>query len=178
MIIWLSILVSVSIVSGCIGDEPETTVTVRRVKMPEEDEPKTGVSKSPPQSPPEDAPGSPPQSPPEDTSRGPLPPMDLGEPTPEEEEEAKIVALEDERVQTLLQGKTYELKVVGCRLSPDGEPQYLLVLELENGETFIIIVNMSQSIVTEIREGGVANQKDRGGSQGKGENDGKSGEPP
>lgn len=104
--------------------------------------------------------------------------MDLEEPTQEEEEEAKSIALEDERVQSLLLGNTYELKVVGCKLLPNGERQCLLVLELENGETYIIIVNMSQSIVAEIREGGVAQQKDRGGSQGKGERDGKSGEPP
>jgi hypothetical protein len=68
----LAILVGVSVLSGCIGDEPETIVTVRKVKIQEEDEPETGVSKSPPQSPTvalED---------------------DLDEPTPEEEK-AKTV---------------------------------------------------------------------------------------
>ena len=90
----------------------------------------------------------------------------------------KTIALEDERVQTLLQGTTYELDVVGCRLSPDGEPQCILVLELENGEKYTIIVNITLSIVIDIREGDFAEQKDRGTKQKEEEQEGKSGESP
>ncbi|KYK33407.1 MAG: hypothetical protein HXS48_25720 [Theionarchaea archaeon] len=147
--IGLVILVSVSALSGCIGqddDETGTKVTVRRVEIPEsEDDSGTMTSESPPQSPPF--------------------PGNLEEPTPEEEEEAKRIALEDERVQDLIQGSDYELEVIGCMVLPNGEKRCMLLLELENGEKYTIIVNMSEGIVEEIMEG-EGGRRDRGGGEG------------
>lgn len=72
---------------------------------------------------------------------------------PEEEEKAIEIALEDEGVQNLISGSDYELEVMGCMTSPDGGTRCLLSLELENGETYIIIINMDESVVEGIREG-------------------------
>lgn len=158
--IGLVILMSISALSGCIGqDEKETKVTVRRVKISEseddsgEDDSGTLISENPPQSPPQS-----PQFP------------NLEEPTPEEEEEAQRIALEDERVQDLLQGSDYKLEVIGCMTLPSGEKRCTLLLELENGEKYTIIVNMSEGVVEEILEG-------EGGQRERGEGKGGSGQP-
>ena len=148
-IIGLTIVVAVSVLSGCIGDEPETTVTIRREKLSDPEDEKRPVT---PQNPPEDLPQDPPQSP---------PPMGLEEPTPEEEEEAIRIALEDERVQDLIQGSDYELQVMGCRLLPNGEKLCFILLELENGEKYTIIINLSGGIVMDIREGEIT-EKSKG----------------
>ncbi len=79
--------------------------------------------------------------------------MDIEEPTPEEEEGAIRIALEDERVQDLIQGSGYKLEVMGCSLLPNNEKTCFLLLELENGEKYTIIINLTSGIVMDIREG-------------------------
>ncbi|MBU7016791.1 MAG: hypothetical protein HXS44_04735 [Theionarchaea archaeon] len=137
LVIGLVIVMAVSILSGCIGDEPETTVSVRRVEPSNSGDEKNPVT---------------PQNPPEGNPQNP-PPMDLEEPTPEEEEEAVRIVLEDERVQNLIQGSDYKLEVMGCRLLPNNEKTWFLLLELENGEKYTIIINLTSGIVMDIREG-------------------------
>ena len=122
---------------------PQTSQTPENPQTPPEN------PQNPPQTPPNpgnppENPGNPPQTP---------PPWNLEEPTPEEEEDARRIALEDESVQDLINGENYELEVTGCGLFPDGEKRCMLLLELENGEKYTIIVNLSQGTVEEIREG-------------------------
>lgn len=176
--IGLAVILAVSILSGCIGDEQETPVTVKSVKSsdsqnmggtvasqtPPEGTPQTPEGspqnpQSPPEgSPPEGAPQNPPQSPPEGgppggSSQNPPPSMNLEEPTPEEEEEAITIALEDERVQDLIEGSDYTLEALGCTVLPSGDKVCLLLLELENGDTYTIMTNLSTGVVMDVREG-------------------------
>ena len=138
LIIGLAVMVVLSMLSGCIGDESETTPSVESVNSGESNE---EIGTTTPQNPPEGSPQNPPL------------PMNLEEPTSEEEEEAKRIALEDERVQDLIQGGTYDLEAIGCMLLPSGDRTCLLRLELENGDTYTITINLSSSVVMDVREG-------------------------
>ncbi|MBU6996616.1 MAG: hypothetical protein HXS41_06465 [Theionarchaea archaeon] len=146
LIIGLAVMVVLSMLSGCIGDESETTPSVESVNSGESNE---EIGTTTPQNPPE---GSP-QNPPEGSPQNPPLPMNLEEPTSEEEEEAKRIALEDERVQDLIQGGTYDLEAIGCMLLPSGDRTCLLRLELENGDTYTITINLSSGVVMDVREG-------------------------
>ncbi|MGC1119790.1 MAG: hypothetical protein WBA22_01750 [Candidatus Methanofastidiosia archaeon] len=194
LIIGLTVILAVSILSGCIGDEQETPVTVKSVKSsdsqsvggtttsqnPPEGTPQSppegapqnppeGAPQNPPQSPPEGGPQNPPQTPPGGSSPGggpqnPPPSMNLEEPTPEEEEEAIDVALEDERVQDLVEGSEYTLEAIGCTVLPSGDKVCFLLLELENGDKYTIMTNLSTGVVMDVREGemGQGNQGESG----------------
>lgn len=177
LIIGLVIVVACGALYWCTGeDESEPKITVRRLKMSEEDETGTlaplgpgdrksettqpgllqpegepGTSESSPH--PSQVPPQSPQSPLQSPPQSPKGPGNLEEATPEEEEKAKKITLEDERVQGLISGSNYKLKVIGSMISPDGGNRCLLLLELENGEEYTIIVDMDEGAVEEIREG-------------------------
>ncbi len=166
LIIGLVIVVTCGVLSGCIGQDEGTnegtTVTVRRIEMsePEDDTAPPPVS---PESK-DDTGAVPPVLEPDESSTADSEPSQKAPPsippsrgeeemTPEEKEKAKRIALEDEQVNDLINQKSYELVVLDCRSLPNGETHCMLLLSLENGETYTIVVNMGEGTVEEIREG-------------------------
>lgn len=160
--IGLVVVGACGVLSGCIGQDEGTTVTIRRIEMSELED--TGATPSVSPESRDDTEAVPPVLESDESSTAdsepsqkapPSTPPSIGgeEITPEEKEKVKRIALEDERVHDLISGNNYELIIVGCRSLPSGETHCMLLLNLENGEAYTIVVNMSEGIVEEIREG-------------------------